>query len=390
MVVRFSAVMGAEREDSDSRVKRPSTEPGLGAPPSARSGETPAAAPADADAGAVDFDALHAALGDPLALDDLPPVSSSRGALNAERAPHEAPAAAPAAPPPPRVKSSPALAESSGRSSATYASARPRTIPPTRAPVEDPNVPPVIVASEDTVPSAPPGGMTVPMARAQVPAGRGSDPHLGAPGSGPHLGAPGSGPHLGAPGPSSSGQHANAAPAYGFAPPAFGDGAPLPRQPRNAAQMTMRMPDRPINPVSPINPRRHGQATVVVRPRGPSARQKLLVFMAMLLLVTACGIAVTIWRNPSLFGIEPAGGGAGTPSAVPGAAAVAPPSTFVTQPPASAAPALAPATSALPGAATGAAPGPVAPPAALAPPAAPVRPRPAKVAAPSAATTPLR
>jgi hypothetical protein len=376
MVVRFSAVMGAEREDSDSRVKRPSTEPGLGAPPSARSGETPAAAPDDADAGAVDFDALHAALGDPLELDELPPVSSSRGVP-------EAPAAPPAPPaqPPPRVKSSPALAESSGRSSATYASARPRTIPPTRAPVEDPNVPPVIVASDDTVPGAPPAAMTVPMARAAVPAGRGSDAHLGAPGSGPHLGAPG---------PSSSGQHANAAPAYGFAPPAFGDGAPLPRQPRNAAQMTMRMPDRPINPVSPINPRRHGQATVVVRPRGPSARQKLLVFMAMLLLVTACGIAVTIWRNPSLFGIEPAGGGAGTPSAVPGAGAIAPPSTFVTQPAASAAPAIASATSALPGAATSAAPSPVAPPAALAPPAAPVRPRPAKVAAPSAATAPLR
>jgi hypothetical protein len=351
-----------------------------------RSGETPAALPAeaDADAGAVDFDALHAALGDPLALDELPPVSSSHGAHGA----HEA-AAVP--PPPPRAKSSPALAESSGRSSATYASARPRTIPPTRASVEDPNVPPVIVASDDTVPSAPPAAMTVPMARPQAPIGRGSEPrvgapgsgpHLGAPGSGPHLGAPGSGPYLGAPGPASSGQHANAAPAYGGAPPAFGDAPPLPRQPRNAAQMTMRMPDRPINPVNAINPRRRGQVTVVVRTRGPSARQKLFVFMAMLLLVTACGIAVTIWRNPSLFGIEPAGSGGATPSAVASAGVAAPPSTFVTPPAASPAPAIAAATPAQLTPAASAAPvAPVAP-------VATVRMRPAK--APSAATAPLR
>jgi hypothetical protein len=373
MVVRFSAVMGAEREDTDSRVKRPSTEPGIGAPPSARSGETPAAA--EVDAGAVDFDALHAALGDPLDLDELPPVSSSQGA-------HEAPGAPPL-PPPPRAKSSPSLAESSGRSSATYASARPRTIPPTRAPVEEPNVPPVIVASDDTAPSAPPAAMTVPMARPAVPpVGRGSDPYLGAPGSGPHLGAPGSGPHLGAPGPASSGQHANAAPAYGFAPPAFGDGPPLQRQPRNAAQMTMRMPDRPI---SPIHPRRPAQATIVVRARGPSARQKLFVFMAMLLLVTACGIAVTIWRSPSLFGIGPAGGGSAPPSTgtsvggdVP--PSTVPPSTVVTAP-APLAPMITPATPTQLSAAASAAPSP---------PAVTVRARPAKQATPAAATAPLR
>jgi len=62
--------------------------------------------------------------------------------------------------------------------------------------------------------------------------------------------------------------------------------------------MTMRMPDRPVNP------RRAKTPTIVMRPRGPSAKQKLVAFMAMLLIVTACGIAVIIWRKPGLLGLD--------------------------------------------------------------------------------------
>ncbi len=61
--------------------------------------------------------------------------------------------------------------------------------------------------------------------------------------------------------------------------------------------MTMRMPDRPVNP------RRGKSPTIVVRPRGPSVKQKLFVFMAMLLLVTAGGAAI-IWRKPKVLGLD--------------------------------------------------------------------------------------
>ena len=61
--------MGAEREDTDPNPKRVGTEPGLGK----ASGAGPAAAAAVPDdaAATVDFDALHAALGDPLEYDEL-------------------------------------------------------------------------------------------------------------------------------------------------------------------------------------------------------------------------------------------------------------------------------------------------------------------------------
>jgi len=210
------------------------------------------------------------------------------------------------------------VGESSGRSSATYASARPHTIPPTRAPQEDPNAPAVIVATDtDTVPSAPPQ-MTVPLAAsphaAQFTAGgllpggaasAGAPPLVG-PGSNPHIGAAaGSGSHGAAPAHPSSGPHA-ASPALGVGYPATPQ--PIPVQPRGGPQMTIRMPDRPVNA------RRGKTPTIVVRPRGPSTKQRLLAFMAMLLLVTACGIAVIIWRKPHWLGLENLGG---APSATP-------------------------------------------------------------------------
>jgi hypothetical protein len=269
--------MGAEREETNP--KRVGTEPGLGGTPSAGSGQPAVAASAPDDDGpaAVDFDALHAALGDPLDFDDLPPAASE---LNGDES--DEPGM------PERV------GESSGRSSATYSSARPHTIPPSYSPNEDLNVPPVIVASEDTVPSAPPQ-MTVPVGHAQQPLGH--TPQSGVPfvGSNPvAAGRAPSGPqHLG---PLITGPHAaSAQPSYSKTPQAF------PVQPRvPAVQMTMRMPERPL-----LNPRHGKTPTLVVRPRGPSAKQKLIAFMAMLLLVTACGIAVIIWRKPRWLGLDP-------------------------------------------------------------------------------------
>jgi hypothetical protein len=304
--------MGAEREDTDPKPQRGGTEPGLGADTRPGGGAPPAE---DVEPAAVDFDALHAALGDPLDYEEMAsgPALEKGSAGDTDELLDGLEAAL--------VKGAAGRArpggESSGRSSATYASSRPRTIPPTRPSNEDPNAPAVIVAAEDTVPRAPPQ-MTVRLA--PVP------PHVGPSfGPGPHaqpppmgMGGPpssrpslpqahahnASGPMTGHPG---SGPHAQAAPSYGQTP------VPFPAPGRGVPQMTVRMPDRPINP------RRSRTATVVVRPRGPSAKQKLIAFMAMLLLVTACGIAVIVWRKPHWLGLDAA--------VDPSAAAVAPPST---------------------------------------------------------------
>ena len=304
--------MGAEREDTDPTASRSGTEPGLGK----ASGPTPAASAAPAptveDDGPppVDFDALHAALGDPLDYQDMGSAPALEKGAPSDDLLDGIDGSGEELPTGPGVR----VGESSGRSSATYASARPHTIPPTRAPLEDPNAPAVIVASDtDTVPSAPPQ-MTVPLAAsphaAQFAAGGllpGGAP-LGPPGSNPHIGAAvGSGPHGAAPGHPSSGPHPAAlGPGYPHTP------QPIPVQARGGPQMTIRMPDRPV-----VNPRRGKTPTIVVRPRGPSTKQRLVAFMAMLLLITVCGIAVIIWRKPHWLGLDSLGGApSGTTSAV--------------------------------------------------------------------------
>jgi hypothetical protein len=305
--------MGAEREDTDPTASRAGTEPGLGKGAGPASGATPAAAAPFLEDDApppVDFDALHAALGDPLDYQEMPSGPAlEKGNEDEDSDADHGPGAAHAG----RAER---VGESSGRSSATYASARPHTIPPTRATTEDPNAPAVIVASDtDTVPTAPPH-MTVPLAaspHAQQYAAGGLLPGgpVGPPGSNPHLGAAAAGPHGVVPVHPSSGPHPASPPlggGYPHTPP------PIPVQPRGGPQMTIRMPDRPVNP------RRGKTATVVVRARGPSAKQKLLAFMAMLLLVTACGIAVIIWRKPRLLGLDSLGT---TPSASASASAPA-------------------------------------------------------------------
>src|SRR5687767_7419267 len=103
--------MGAEREDTD--LQRAGTEPGLGRTPSPASGHAPAKDDAPA---AVDFDALHAALGDPLEFDELPPAAMELNGDGDDLLDGLDPAER--------------VGESAGQSSATYASARPHTIPP--------------------------------------------------------------------------------------------------------------------------------------------------------------------------------------------------------------------------------------------------------------------
>jgi hypothetical protein len=303
--------MGAEREDTDPTPNRVGTEPGLGK----SSGATAAAAEMTTEDDApppVDFDALHAALGDPLDYQDM--GSGPAVEVGTEDAGDLLDGLEPAVEAP--GGKALRVGESSGRSSATYASARPHTIPPTRAPAEDPNAPAVIVASDtDTVPTAPPQ-MTVPLAATPHGPAFGGAPPMpaplgGPPGSNPRVGIGGAaGPHGAAPAHPSSGPHPSApdrTAGYAHTPHAF------PVQPRGIAQMTMRMPDRPMNP------RRGKTPTVVVRPRGPSAKQKLVAFMAMLLLVTACGIAVIIWRKPRWLGLDAIGGGPSATTSAPAA-----------------------------------------------------------------------
>lgn len=196
-----------------------------------------------AEADVVDFDALHAALG------DLPPPAASSTPL----------------------VGSPTVGESQGRSSATYSSARPHTIPPTRAPAPEVlNAPAVIVADvvQDTVPSGAPQ-MTVPM---------------GAPGvvvSSPY-GPP---PAPMRPPSQSSPQH----PPFNTPQPFAAQATPMGPLADNP-NVTVHMPNRPRpRPRTP---------TMVVRTRGPSKQQKLLVFMAMLLVFVGGGIAALIYLRP--------------------------------------------------------------------------------------------
>jgi hypothetical protein len=228
----------------------------------------------------VDFDALHAALGDPFEFDELPAASSELTGASDDFLDGLA---------------RECVGESDGQSSAAYASARPHTIPPSYAPTEDLNAPPVIVASDDdAVPSAPPH-MTVPIVHVRQPIG--DTPQSGVPfllgraasgvpygPSGPHpLGPPRSAPHVSAP----------SRPSYPQMSPAVGQRGAV-------GQMTMPGPDHPLNLPSAKT------RTLVVRLRGPSAMQKLIAFMAMLLLVTACGIAVIIWKKPVWLRLDPA------------------------------------------------------------------------------------
>ncbi|MDB4942233.1 MAG: hypothetical protein JWP97_1767 [Labilithrix sp.] len=284
---------------------------------------------------AVDFDALHAALGDPPGLGDAlapgdfdgpyPDAADPYGEPLEDEDAHDPREHAQVdwndgahdddadTDDPGAVETEERIGESDGRSSAQYASSRPHTIPPSQLPSEDLNAPPVIVATEDTVPSAPPQ-MTVPLASRPM----GHTPQSGVPivqgaglrpGSSPHVlagaapvGHPASAPHLRAsqPGPVSS-------------PQLLGE----PAYPRGASQMTVRMADRPLAPAVGLHSRRGKVETLVVRPRGPSAKQKLFAFMAMLLLVTACGIAVIVWRKPAWIGLEGLTGPAATQAAPP-------------------------------------------------------------------------
>src|SRR4051794_9607205 len=101
--------MGAEREETDPNPKRAGTEPGLGGKPS--SGQTAASKTIEDGPAAVDFDALHAALGDPLDFEELPhAVTEINGDQSDDLLDDFQP--------PERV------GESSGASSATYSSAR--------------------------------------------------------------------------------------------------------------------------------------------------------------------------------------------------------------------------------------------------------------------------
>lgn len=296
--------MGAEREDTDPTPHKGGTEPGIG-PPSAANG-SPAPRP---EPEPVDFDALHAALG---AVEEPIVVAHQRRRSIPDTEPPSEPE--PTLPPPAEEAR---VGESSGRSSAQYASARPHTIPPTRAPDEPTDMPAVIVATDDTVPAGPPA-MTTPVGAPQPP-----------------LPQPASGPH-----PAAAHQ---SHPSHPFTPQPF----PVQRLP---PQPTMRMPERPRRPKTP---------TIVVRKRGPSAVQKLAAFMAMLLLVTAVGIAMIIWRKPNWLGIDAFQAG-GDP---------APPTTVVVP---------TPPTVVVPSVSTSAVPPPTAPPSASAAPSASasVKPRP--------------
>jgi hypothetical protein len=146
---------------------------------------------------------------------------------------------------------SPASPDSEGRSSATYASARPHAIPATRAPMTVPDEPAVIVQGEDT-PRVGPPRMTAP---------------------------------LGAPPPS---------------PPTPTAPAVFVRQVTDEflaaeAKSTLPMPHRPRRP--------GGQTIVLTQVQGPTRQQKAAVFIAMLVIVVSTGLAVLAYLRPDVLNL---------------------------------------------------------------------------------------
>jgi hypothetical protein len=175
----------------------------------------------------VDFDALHAALG------AVAPAPSSSGD---------------------------AVSDSEGRSSATYASARPHAIPKGHASHDDPNTPAVIVLADDTVQTGPP---------IMMGAGR-----LGRPIS--------SGPLPVAPSRTD--------------PPVQVRTEPFPAMAQAQAfvdpKLTLRMAERP---------RKRHTVTVALPSRGPTNQQKFMVFVAMLVVVVAGGISALVYYEPAVL-----------------------------------------------------------------------------------------
>lgn len=196
----------------------------------------------DGDADVVDFNALHAALG------DLPPAPPS--------------------------SSSPSISESQGKNSATYSSSRPHTIPPTRAPVADPNAPSIVIADDPPPQSAPAPHVNM-TAQMTIPMGSPILSGVGAVSPGPMPVAP----------------QRPTTPNHHFDPP---------RHPAaDNVQQTIHMPGRPIAP-----PRRPRSPTMVVRVRGPSSTKKVLVFVMMLLLVVGIGLVILIVLRPGGIGLD--------------------------------------------------------------------------------------
>lgn len=168
-----------------------------------------------------------------------------------------------------------AALESRGQASASYASARPHAIPKSYARAEDPNTPAVIVEPEAAppapTPAVPPTSLsdlkaTMPMGGAQFRPGALSSGHMRA---------------AGPPSPSRPFTPAPFPPAgpHGAGPSAAGAAGPIPRPPR-------RIPSRP---------------TIVLRRPGPSRSQKARVFIGMLLVVVASGVAALALLRPEAF-----------------------------------------------------------------------------------------
>lgn len=164
--------------------------------------------------------------------------------------------------PRPATASSPMIGESLGRPTATYSSPRPHSIPASHAPTDDPDAPAVIIQADDTIQTGPPAQMTIPMGRASSPPRAAAE-------------AVGSAPPPALPNPW----------------PAPARGGPTPAD----AKLTMPMPGRP---------RRQRALTVVVRPRGPTKSQKVLVFIAMLIVFVGGGIAFLLVYRPRGLNIE--------------------------------------------------------------------------------------
>jgi hypothetical protein len=210
--------MAEEEESDDGRHTDPITEPN----------GVPAVEQVSNGATVVDFDALNAALG--------------------------ASAAAAAAP-----RGAPVVADSEGRSSATYASTKPHSIPKSKF-VADGNVPAVIV--DETPRPTDEEEPTIRTARM-----RPSEHDL---------------------------------PVYTVRMRQSGGVKTVPYTASPSATTPYTAPAVAVEPLGPNARRPSHRPTVVVRKRRPSSVHKVAVFMAFLVVVVAAGIAVLLYFRPSL------------------------------------------------------------------------------------------
>lgn len=154
--------------------------------------------------------------------------------------------------------------ESGGRANAFYAPARPHAVPAAHSPTEDPRAPAVIINDEIDEKTLPDISSVSPLVHDTLPGSDELDTTI-----------------------------------------PFANGVQA-RPPRPPGPMVGRREPSPLDRTQVLPRTKAAQSmrkTTMILKKGPSSRDKLLAFVGVLILTTACGIALIAWKKPEWFGI---------------------------------------------------------------------------------------